>query len=117
MRQVYTRNLKFDEKPDMAYLRKLFRDLYFSQGYRASGPRWDWSHVDTDLMMNQLGGLPDDGEGDAPVNYDKPNDVLLRPSSSAAIPLNAKERKLLAQEDGEDENGSGKAVLAPDQDK
>ena len=100
----------------MAYLRKLFRDLYFSQGYRASGPRWDWSHVDTDLMMNQLGGMHDDGE-DAQHAFEKPtNDMLLRPSSAAAIPLNAKERRLLAQEDGDDDNGSGKALAPPDQD-
>ena len=112
----------------MAYLRKLFRDLYFSQGYRASGPRWDWSHVDTDQMMNQLGSLQDDGEGEQV--YDKPaavgatggaagggNEILLRPSSAAAIPLNAKERKQIAQEDDEDENGSGKAMAPQDQEK
>ena len=30
--QAYTRSLKFDAKPDIPYLRKLFRDLYVSQG-------------------------------------------------------------------------------------
>ena len=30
--QAYTRSLKFDAKPDIPYLRKLFRDLYHAQG-------------------------------------------------------------------------------------
>ena len=73
----------------MAYLRKLFRDLYISEGYPASGPRWDWSHVDTDLMMNQVDNTkPNDGKGNAPVNNNKPNEVidLVSPSTAAEMP-------------------------------
>lgn len=29
----YTRSLRFDDKPDYAYLRKLFRDLFVREGY------------------------------------------------------------------------------------
>jgi serine/threonine protein kinase len=38
----YCRNLKFDEKPDYAYLRRLFRDLFFRQGF-AADYRFDWT--------------------------------------------------------------------------
>ena len=30
--QAYSRSLKFDAKPDIPYLRKIFRDLYNTQG-------------------------------------------------------------------------------------
>lgn len=31
----YVRSLRFDDKPDYAYLRKLFRDLFVREGERA----------------------------------------------------------------------------------
>jgi serine/threonine protein kinase len=43
---AYSRSLKFDAKPDVSYLRKLFRDLYHRQGYGGVGKMWDW---DADL--------------------------------------------------------------------
>jgi len=38
----YCRAIRFDEKPDYAYLRRLFRDLFFRQGYSADY-RFDWT--------------------------------------------------------------------------
>ena len=29
----YCRSMKFEEKPDIAYLRKLFKDLFYRMGY------------------------------------------------------------------------------------
>jgi len=38
----YCRALRFDEKPDYSYLRRLFRNLFFRQGY-AADYRFDWT--------------------------------------------------------------------------
>ena len=48
--QAYTRALKFDTKPDVPFLRKLFRELYTSLGCANTGKHWDWDHIDTDHM-------------------------------------------------------------------
>jgi len=37
----YCRSLRFGDKPDYSYLRRLFRDLFFRQGY-AADHRFDW---------------------------------------------------------------------------
>jgi hypothetical protein len=38
----YVRSLKFDDKPDYDFLRKLFRDLFTRQGYRYDY-MFDWA--------------------------------------------------------------------------
>jgi casein kinase I family protein HRR25 len=38
----YTRALRFDDKPDYSYLRKLFRDLFTREGYQYDYV-FDWS--------------------------------------------------------------------------
>jgi casein kinase 1 len=38
----YTRSLRFDDKPDYAYLRRLFRDLFYRQGVRPDF-EYDWT--------------------------------------------------------------------------
>ncbi|KNC49510.1 CK1/CK1/CK1-D protein kinase [Thecamonas trahens ATCC 50062] len=38
----YTRSLRFDDRPDYGYLRKLFRDLFLAQGYRYDYV-YDWT--------------------------------------------------------------------------
>lgn len=48
----YCRNLTFDSKPDMQYLKGLFRDLYMQNGYANSGLEWDW-----DRFIAPYGGL------------------------------------------------------------
>ena len=45
---AYCRSLKFEAKPNIAYLRGMFRDLFRSQGYtnNNSSLDWDWSRID-----------------------------------------------------------------------
>lgn len=38
----YCRSLRFDDKPDYAYLRRLFRDLFYKEGYQADFA-YDWT--------------------------------------------------------------------------
>ena len=49
---TYCRSLAFDSKPDMQYLRGLFRDLYMQHGFANQGAEWDW-----DRYIQPYGGL------------------------------------------------------------
>jgi hypothetical protein len=54
---AYTRALKFDTKPDIPFLRKMFRDLYHAQGCASTGKLWDWDSAEADDML--FGGAND----------------------------------------------------------
>lgn len=54
----YVRSLRFDDKPDYSYLRKLFRDLFIREGYM-----WDYVFDWTILKYQQQGGS---AQGPAP---------------------------------------------------
>merc|ERR1712096_164126 len=54
----YCRALRFEDKPDYAYLRRLFRDLFFRQGY-AADYRFDW----TVLNYQERGRSSKSGKG------------------------------------------------------
>merc|ERR1712113_743773 len=45
---AYCRSLKFEAKPNIAYLRGMFRDLFRTQGYtnNNSSLDWDWNRID-----------------------------------------------------------------------
>merc|ERR1711968_172331 len=49
---AYARSLKFDAKPDIPYLRKLFRDLFHAQGFAGVGKGWDWDGLDSEFLSN-----------------------------------------------------------------
>ena len=49
---AYARSLKFDAKPDIPYLRKLFRDLFHAQGFAGVGKVWDWDGLDSEFLSN-----------------------------------------------------------------
>ncbi|KAL6782541.1 FAP4 [Auxenochlorella protothecoides x Auxenochlorella symbiontica] len=52
----YVRSLRFDDKPDYSYLRKLFRDLFVREGFT-----WDYVFDWTILKYQQQGGTPSNG--------------------------------------------------------
>jgi len=50
----YTRSLRFDDRPDYSYLRKIFRDIFLAQGYRYDYV-YDWT-VQRKESLNTSGG-------------------------------------------------------------
>jgi serine/threonine protein kinase len=84
---AYSRALKFDAKPDIPYLRKLFRDLYHAQGLSSISKVWDWDDMEMDYgdgtsptaaMANGAGGM-------LPGVMTSTPSGLLRPSTAAAV--------------------------------
>jgi hypothetical protein len=60
---AYCRSLKFEAKPNIAYLRGMFRDLFTSQGYTNNNSPldWDWNRVE--------GGAGGGGEAHGELGY------------------------------------------------
>jgi len=87
---AYSRSLKFDAKPDLPYLRKLFRDLYHAQGLANTGKTWDWEDLDMDYPTSNgsEGGQPGLMSSGLPgmiSNNNTGNQPILRPNTAAAI--------------------------------
>lgn len=78
---AYTRSLKFDAKPDIPYLRKLFRDLYHSQGCASVGKLWDWDNINTDYMTTGVEGMNVVG----PSGVAQMGTTAMRPTTAAAV--------------------------------
>ncbi len=55
----YCRSLRFDDRPDYAYLRTLFRDLYLREGY-ADDSIYDWSLLKPELQQQASTSQPQD---------------------------------------------------------
>jgi len=83
----YTRSLRFDDKPDYAYLRKLFRDLFIRENY-VYDHVYDWTLLKLERERNPQAGLPDpnamkdkgkekerDVIGEQDVNSDRDKDI------------------------------------------
>ena len=107
---AYTRSLKFDAKPDIPYLRKLFRDLYHAQGCGSIGKLWDWDTIDTDYFSTI-------GTEGAPANMMGPPAMLStnvpRPSTAAAVAAVGDSDMMLGNEIQSDYDGSRKLVDRP----
>ncbi len=60
---AYCRSLKFEAKPNIAYLRGMFRDLFRTQGYTNSGStmEWDWNRIDSGSAGSERQNGPPDG--------------------------------------------------------
>jgi len=63
----YCRALRFDDKPDYSYLRRLFRDLFFRQGY-AADYRFDWTVLNYQERKSRKSSKQARGNRDAKVS-------------------------------------------------
>jgi len=57
----YARKLKFTERPDYAYLRKLFRDLFIREGFVFDGV-YDWDLKDQEQIEKDAAATTPGGE-------------------------------------------------------
>ena len=105
---AYSRSLKFDAKPDVPYLRKMFRDLYHSQGCGSQGKTWDWDPVDAEYMANggSTAGVPaaDTGGG-------AEGGAGLRPTTAGAVASNRPQSGWGFNGGGRQQAGSGKGDM------
>lgn len=66
----YTRSLRFDDKPDYSYLRKLFRDLFVREGFQYDYV-FDWTIFKYEKDANKNQATMDDGAGEDDDRKDK----------------------------------------------
>lgn len=84
---TYCRKLRFDDKPDYAYLRRLFRDLFYRKGYQMDYV-YDWTvlNYETDGVPKPL--APPDDEKES-----KQSPALPQPERSPVLPTATVEQK------------------------
>ncbi|GMH72231.1 hypothetical protein TrST_g790 [Triparma strigata] len=92
---AYCRSLKFEAKPNISYLRGMFRDLFRSQGY-TNNMQWDWTRIDNPNFAEGEGEQTEDADVeilneqpmmDVDRNLDRPDTAAAvgRPDTAAAI--------------------------------
>ena len=87
---AYCRSLKFEAKPNISYLRGMFRDLFRSQGY-TNNLEWDWSRLDNPrFVADQPVPLPNETADEAVVvgggaMNEQPMEMDARPDTAAAV--------------------------------
>eukprot|EP01086_Lenisia_limosa_P013395 TRINITY_DN42490_c0_g1_i1.p1 TRINITY_DN42490_c0_g1~~TRINITY_DN42490_c0_g1_i1.p1 ORF type:complete len:396 (+),score=61.64 TRINITY_DN42490_c0_g1_i1:64-1251(+) len=85
----YARALRFDDKPDYSYLRRLFRDLFVREGYHYDKV-FDWTGMNTEAedmsQKNNAAAAPAAearrGEDDAPEPAERPTEDRQRANPS-----------------------------------
>jgi len=76
----YCRSLHFEDKPDYAYLRKLFRDLFLREGYKYDA-MFDWTVLKTKEDNKMMNGKNEDAMETSSLDKEKESRQLQRSSS------------------------------------
>jgi hypothetical protein len=74
----YCRSLKFEEKPDIGYLRKLFKDLFYRMGYEYDFV-FDWMVKKQNPSASMRVGEGEEGKKEDGVTQDQ---IAQDPSSA-----------------------------------
>lgn len=81
---TYVKGLKFDDRPDYAYLRQLFQDLYAREGFESNGP-FDWHSLPGASSMTRAGSSNDNPHiSSAPVVPSPEKMRMVKPINSTA---------------------------------
>ncbi len=99
----YCRNLKFDEKPDYDYLKKLFRDLFAHMGFKHDYI-YDWVQLD---MERERPYLPELAYQYAQANDKKPKNAIEDEKRATPVPepQQKKEHEEAKLEEGQTKTG------------
>lgn len=114
----YTRSLRFDDKPDYSYLRKIFRDLFVREGFQYDYV-FDWTvykyQKNAQAMANASNATPAaQDEEEKPARRHAPGMHSDAPSTKTPIPT-SKAGAISSQRRKVAERGSGTAgVETPD---
>lgn len=85
----YTRSLRFDDKPDYVYLRRLFRDLFVRDGFQYDYV-FDWTmfrHNQGQSQSSRSGVVADQQQADE--EYEQDNELRVARTGSGALPSNS----------------------------
>jgi len=84
----YTRSLRFDDKPDYSYLRKIFRDLFVREGFQYDYV-FDWTvskYQKNAQAIAQAAGAPAAGDEEEKARASRTNAATAGQPSSAVKP-------------------------------
>ena len=89
----YTKDLKFDEKPNYSYLRGLFHSMYTDFNYHLTKIQWDWN-IKPSIVVNEKTS-PEVTYDQSPISNDFEDNYYI---------LNNNKRKSSNDEDDDDDN-------------
>eukprot|EP00968_Pinguiococcus_pyrenoidosus_P005159 scaffold334_cov241-Pinguiococcus_pyrenoidosus.AAC.22 len=89
---AYCRSLKFDAKPNMTYLRGLFRDLYQEEGFADQDFVWDWEAVADGTSGSVPPSVPAAGQNQQATPTQFNDQSTRRPNTAAALAPQGEER-------------------------
>ena len=94
----YVKQLKFDEKPDYSYLRKLLKDAFYTLNYN-SEVFFDWISIQSQLKLQVEESCSPDKKENMPAKPDVSHDVHITAHAKPLLINLPKENKIQLKED------------------